>query len=307
MSYAITIGEALVDMIESRHGAETVYRPVPGGSPLNIAVGLARLGVPVEFVGSFGDDPLGDRLRAFLTENGVGLRGSFVTGIATSLAMTTFEGPDPRFTFYGSPHSFGVLGPEHLVQPLLAEAALIHCGSISLLEENVYRAALSAFGATGPLKTLDPNVRPSLIEDLDRYRSSMERLFHMVDVVKLSAEDASLLYPGSSEQIARRIGELGVRVVIITLGAQGAMALLNDRVLRVSGREVEAVDTTGAGDAFMAAVIAELVRAPFSMTTDDWQAILGFAVDVSALACCEAGGATAMPTREAVAARFGAR
>jgi fructokinase len=216
--------------------------------------------------------------------------------------MTTFEGPEPRFTFYGSPHSFGVLGPEHLAQPLLDEAAVIHCGSISLLEESVYRAAVSAFETTGPLKTLDPNVRPSLIEDLDRYRSSMERLFQMVDVVKLSAEDASLLYPDSTEQIARRIGEIGVRVVIITLGVGGAMALLDGRILRVSGREVEAVDTTGAGDAFMAAVIAELVRAP--VATDDWLSILGFAVDVSALACCEPGGATAMPTREAVAARF---
>ncbi len=302
MSYVVAIGEALIDMIEGRCDGEPIYRPTPGGSPLNIAVGLARLGVPVEFVGSFADDALGRRLREFLADNGVGLEGSVEVEADTSLAVTTFEGPDPQFTFYGSPHSYGLLAPE-LPRALIKEAAVVHCGSISLLEEPVYRAALAAFSVEGPKKTVDPNVRRSLIVDLDAYRSSLERLFAMADLVKLSAYDAAVLYPGSPEETARRIRQLGAGGVVVTLGASGALGVLDDQMLRVGGREVEAVDTTGAGDAFMAALIAELLKGPSSPS--QWGTALEFAVDVSALTCCSPGGATAMPTREAIEARFG--
>lgn len=303
MSYVVVIGEALIDMIEGRCDGEPIYRPMPGGSPLNVAVGLARLGVPVEFVGSFADDPLGRRLREFLVDNGVGLEGSVEVEADTSLAVTTFDGPDPQFTFYGSPHSFGLLAPERLPRALLEEAAVVHCGSISLLEEPVYRTALAAFSVEGPKKTVDPNVRSSLIVDLDAYRSSLERLFTMADLVKLSAYDAAVLYPGSPEETARRIRQLGARAVVVTLGARGALAVLDDQMLRVEGREVEAVDTTGAGDAFMAALIARLLKGPTSPS--EWGTALAFAVDVSALTCCSPGGATAMPTREAIDARYG--
>ncbi|MDP8959617.1 MAG: carbohydrate kinase [Actinomycetota bacterium] len=302
--YALALGEALVDMIEADCRGEPVYRPAPGGSPFNVAIGLARLGVPVEFVGSFGSDPLGARLRAYLADHGVRLTGSPVVDVPTSLAVTTFEGPDPRFTFYGSPHSFGLLDPERLDDALVAGARAVHCGSISLLEEPVYRAALRAFSLEGPIRTIDPNVRPSLVADFEAYRRSLEALFARADVVKLSADDAQALYSEEGEGVLRRIRALGDPQVVLTLASRGCLALIGEELIEVPGRPVEAVDTTGAGDAFVAAVIAGLMEDDAPPTADRWERILEFAVAVSALTCCAPGGATAIPTREEVAERF---
>ena len=299
--YVVSIGEALIDLIEDR--SQGFLRPVPGGSVLNVAVGVARLGVSSEFLGSFGGDGFADMLRSFLKENNVGNLGSVDSELPTSLAVTTFAGADPSFAFYGTPPSYGLLRPEDLDKGVLQGASLIHTGSIGLLEDPMYRAAAAAFSIDGPVKTIDPNVRLSLIEDRGSFRASTERLFGMVDLVKLSSEDATALYPGSLGEIAARIAEFGPRAVIVTLGPDGALANFAGDEVRVEGRSVDAIDTTGAGDAFMAAVITEIVRCGFPTTVDDLRGMLEFAVEVSALTCCTSGGSTAIPTRAEVEAQ----
>jgi fructokinase len=167
----------------------------------------------------------------------------------------------------------------------------------------MYRAAAAAFSIDGPVKTIDPNVRLSMIEDRGGFRASTERLFGMVDLVKLSSEDATAMYPGSLGEIAARIAQFGPRAVIVTLGPEGALANFAGDEVRVEGRSVDAIDTTGAGDAFMAAVITEIVRSGFPTTVDDWRGMLEFAVAVSAFTCCASGGSTAIPTRPEVEAQ----
>ena len=299
---AVVIGEALIDLIEDSDTG--LLTPVPGGSPLNVAVAVARLGSGVEFVTSFGRDGFADRIQSFLRENGVGTTGSVTHDVHTSFALTTFEGPDPSYAFYGHPHSYGLFAPSDLEGDLVANASVIHSGSIGLLEPSMYEAALNAFQRTPALKTLDPNVRESLIDDMAAYREKMDSLFRLVDVVKMSIEDAQVLYDKTVDGILSHVANFGASVVVITDGPRGARALIEGTHTVIPGRTVDAIDTTGAGDAFMGAVIAEIVSGGRPSSPEGWSDILSFASDVSACACCSVGGATAMPTREEMAARF---
>jgi fructokinase len=304
-AYAVSIGEALVDMLEGESDGQAVYRPMAGGSPMNVAVGLARLGDRVEFVGSFGSDPLGERLREFLAGTGVGLRGSVQVDSPTSLALTAFAGSEPHFSFYGSPHSFGQLGPDRLDRALIERAKVVHFGSISLLEAPVLDTVRVVCATDGPMRTLDPNVRPDLLRDVDGYRALMDELYRHVDLVKLSADDARVLYPGELEAAARRVQAAGVPTVVLTMSADGALLLHGDELVHLPNRDIEAVDATGGGDATMAGLIHGLLASEPPIGLDRWREILRFALDVAALTVLAAGGATAMPTRAAVEARFG--
>ncbi|HEY5891006.1 MAG TPA: carbohydrate kinase [Acidimicrobiia bacterium] len=299
--YAVVIGEALIDLIEDRNTGHLT--PVPGGSPLNVAVAVARLGSGVEFVTSFGRDGFADRLQSFLGENGVETTGSVTHDVLTSFALTTFDGPNPRYAFYGHPHSYGLFAPSDLKGDLVDRASVVHAGSIGLLEPSMYAAAMSAFQRTELMRTLDPNVRGSLIDDILVFRQRLESLFGLVDVVKMSIEDAQVLYDRPVDEILSRVADFGASVVVITDGPHGARALIDGTHTVIPGRTVDAIDTTGAGDAFMGAIIAEMVRIG-RPSPAGWSDILSFAVEVSACACCSIGGATAMPTRKEVAARF---
>jgi fructokinase len=109
MGYAVVLGEALVDLLESECDGEPVYRQAVGGGPLNVAVGVARLGGAVQFVGSLGDDVLADRIRDLLGGAGVGTAGTVTVSAPTALAVATFAGAEPDFRFYGEPPSYGLL------------------------------------------------------------------------------------------------------------------------------------------------------------------------------------------------------
>ena len=105
MGYAVVLGESLVDLLESDVNGEMIYRQAIGGAPLNVAVGATRLGGDVQFGGTLGNDILGDRIAGFLRKVGVGTLGLKRVPVPTTLAVTTFEGAEPTFTFYGEPPS----------------------------------------------------------------------------------------------------------------------------------------------------------------------------------------------------------
>jgi sugar/nucleoside kinase (ribokinase family) len=303
--YAVSIGEALLDLLEGECDGQPVYRPMAGGSPMNVAVGLARLGDRVEFLGSFGNDPLAGRLRGFLADAGVGLTGSVTAATPTTLALTAFAGSEPHFSFYGSPHSFGLLDPERLDRGLVEQAKVVHFGSISLLEPPVLEAVRLVCAIDGPARTLDPNVRPDLLRDVDGYRALMDELYPHVDLVKLSADDAGVLYPGTPEAAAFRVQAAGAGTVVVTLGPAGALLLHDDELVHLPNRDIQAVDATGGGDATMAGLIHGLLVSDPPVGFGRWQELLRFALDVAALTVLAPGGATAMPTLEAVRTRWG--
>src|SRR5690606_35407904 len=263
MRYAVVLGEALVDLLEGERDGQLVFRQAIGGAPLNVAVGVARLGGAVEFAGSLGDDVFADRIRAFLDAAGVGLRGVVQAAVPTTLAVATFTGAEPDFRFYGDPPSYSFFSPQSVDPALYTEAAVLYCGSVALLCPSVLAAARMAWERTPGLRVFDPNVRPQLLTTVEAHyelRDVVAEFAAEADGVKMSAADAAVLYgEAAPREVAQRLRAAGARTVVITLGAEGARVATGNDVATLPAPTVRAVDTTGAGDAVMAALIAELL------------------------------------------------
>jgi fructokinase len=288
VGYAMVMGEALIDLLEADLDGERIYRQAIGGAPLNVAVGVARLGGDVRFAGTLSTDVLGDRMAAFLRAAGVDGQGVRRVGVPTTLAVTTFEGAEPTFTFYGEPPSYALLTPADLDVPAIAGAAVLYAGSISLLREPFLAAARAAWSTAGPLRVFDPNVRPTLLPGtaaVDALRDLTEEFFATADLVKLSSADA----------------------VVVTCGSRGAHVATRDGATDIPAPLVEAVDATGAGDSVMAALISRLLTGGRPTGPAAWTGHVRFALSVAGLVCERQGGATAMPTPADLLARWGDR
>jgi fructokinase len=300
---AVVVGEALVDLIETGSGDDTVFRPLVGGAPLNVAAGLARLGANVEFVAAVGTDPLGQRVWDLLGRLGVGTRCCVRVSAPTTLAVTSLRDAVPDFTFYGE--SFAHVGPQAVDRDLVASAAVLYCGSIALMYSPSREAAQDAWATHGPLKVLDPNVRPKLLADRDALRRTVEEFASTADVVKLSAPDAAVLFELEPMPAARHLRSVGAAAVVVTLGADGAFVATDGATVEVPAPAVDLVDTTGAGDAHAAALIYGLLNDGPPIDEDGWRVLLGFANAAAALACQVPGGAAAMPDLAAIRALHG--
>ncbi|MFI1987885.1 carbohydrate kinase [Actinoplanes sp. NPDC020271] len=308
MGYAVVLGEALIDLLEADLGGEQIYRQAIGGAPLNVAVGVARLGGRVEYAGTLSTDVLGDRIAAFLTETGVGERGVRRVDVPTTLAVTTFEGAEPGFTFYGEPPSYALLAPGDLDQATLAGAEVLYTGSICLLREPFRATARQAWAGFGGIRVFDPNVRPKLLPDeaaLTALRDLVEEFFATADLVKLSSADAQLLYGDSDPAAAAdRIRALGAGTVVVTCGAQGAHVAAADGAVMLPAPAVAAIDATGAGDSVMGALVRRLLADGRPSGLAAWEGHVRYALAVAGLVCERQGGATAMPTPTELAARW---
>jgi fructokinase len=310
MGYAVVLGEALVDLLETEIGGELTYRQAIGGAPLNVAVGVTRLGGEVQYAGSLSDDVLGDRIAAFLRRTGVGMRLARRVAVPTTLAVTTFEGAEPTFTFYGEPPSYALLEAGDVDTELVAGADVVYTGSICLLREPFRSAARAAWATPGPLKVFDPNVRPTLLPDaaaVTALRELVEGFFATADVVKLSSADAEVLYDGAAPAAAADlILKLGARAVVVTWGAKGAYVATAEGGSMLAAPAVAAIDATGAGDSVMGALIRRLLSDGMPADLDGWHRNVRFALAVAGLVCERQGGATAMPTNEELTTRWGA-
>lgn len=248
---ALVIGEALIDIVE-RDG-EVVGEHV-GGSPLNVAVGLARLGRGVDFLTHIGEDARGRRITDHLHSAGVDLVAGSAAAHRTPTARAMLdEAGSARYEF---DIEWALAGTPEVAPPLVA-----HTGSIATVLEPGCRATAALLDTYHPSATItfDPNVRPALIEDPDAARSRIDRLVERADVVKVSDEDLRWLYPDRTpKQIARTWLESGPSMVAVTLGDQGAFAMCTAGSARVAAQQVDVVDTVGAGDAFMAGLVDAL-------------------------------------------------
>ncbi len=309
MRYAAIMGEALVDLLESHDDGHPLYRPAIGGGPLNVAVGVSRLGGDAEFIGALSDDVWGERISAFLATAGVGTAGVRRTPAPTTLAVTTFAGPEPHFRFYGEPPSYGRISPGDLDPSLVTRATVLYAGSISLLTEPFIGAALRAWALPGPLRVFDPNVRPALLPDqaaVTRLRDLVERFAATADLIKLSSADVAVLYDGIEvPETARRLRAIGAGSVVITCGPDGAWVHTGTDTAAIPAPAVNAVDATGAGDAVMAALIARMLETGAPGDTAQRLDDTRFALRVAALVCERRGAAAIMPTRDELGRRWG--
>ncbi|WP_166906336.1 carbohydrate kinase [Mycobacterium sp. DL440] len=256
MSRALVIGEALIDIVERGHerasgtarGDRTEY---VGGSPLNVAVGLGRLGRGVDFLTHIADDDRGKRIVDYVENSGVQLVSGSTSATRTPTAMATLDAA-------GSAHYQFDIDWQLSGTPEVATPLLLHTGSIATVLEPGCRAAASLLDAYRMSATIsfDPNIRPDVIRDDDIARGRIDRLIERADIVKASEDDLRWLDPRHSpEQIARAWLEAGPSIVTVTSGERGAFAVCRAGLVSVPARSVQVVDTVGAGDAFMTGLL----------------------------------------------------
>jgi fructokinase len=248
---ALVIGEALIDIVV-RDG-EVIGEHV-GGSPLNVAVGLARLGRGVDFLTHIGEDARGRRITEYLKSSGVELVSGSTTADHTPTAQATLD--ESGKAAYVFDIDWELSGTPEVAPPLVA-----HTGSIATILEPGCRATAALLDAYHLSATIsfDPNVRPALIEDDEQARTRIDRLVEKCDLVKASDEDLQWIDPNRTpEQVAKTWQGLGPAIVAVTTGENGAFAVCEAGIARVQAQPVDVVDTVGAGDAFMTGLIDAL-------------------------------------------------
>lgn len=249
----LVIGEALVDIVREAAGAHVEH---VGGSPANVAVGLARLDHPVRLATALGADQRGERIADHLTGHGVQLTKRSITTHPTSTAQVTFD-PDHNATYEFDLH--WNLAPVKVA----GRDVHIHSGSLATALEPGATNARTAMAENRESATLsyDPNIRPGIMGDLDVVRSGVEDLLSIVDVVKASSDDIELLYPGrSAEEAIEHWLSFGPALVVLTLGPGGvAFRTRSGAVTSLPTRAAQVVDTVGAGDSFMAGLLSGLM------------------------------------------------
>ena len=248
---ALVIGEALIDIVE-RDGH--IIGEHVGGSPLNVAVGLARLGRGVDFLTHIGDDARGRRISEYVKSSGAELVSGSVTADHTPTALATLdESGKAQYVF---DIDWKLSGTSEVGPPLV-----VHTGSIATVLEPGCRATAALLDAYHLAATIscDPTGRPALIQDVAQARGRIDRLVERCDVVKASDEDLHWIDPNRTpEQVAQTWLGLGPAIVAVTMGERGAFAMCAAGVARVQARPVDVVDTVGAGDAFMTGLIDAL-------------------------------------------------
>ena len=297
----VSCGEALIDFVPlAGAGGEAGYRPLPGGSPFNVAIAAARLGQPAGFLSRVSRDFFGDQLVASLEANGVD-SGLVVRGDESStLAFVSLEpGQEPRYAFFNTGAADRSLIAADVPDSLPAGIDCLHFGSFSLAVEPAATtlAALMRREAGNRVISLDPNVRPTLVGERNAYVARVEALVRLATIVKVSAADLDWLYPGESvETVAARWRDSGPSVLAVTLGERGAFGLTATVRAEAGGAPVELVDTVGAGDSFQAGLLvrlAELGRLSrdglTGLTEADLADALAFAGRAAAITCTRAG------------------
>ncbi|PSW20732.1 aminoimidazole riboside kinase [Photobacterium sanctipauli] len=294
-------GDAVVDLIPDE---KNTYLKCPGGAPANVAVANARLGGKSRFFGRVGDDPMGRFMRETLDDEGVDTRYMVLDPEKrTSTVVVDLDNDGERsFTFMVKPSADQFLDIGDV--PEFAKHQWLHCCSIALANEPSRGAT---FGAMAKMKeaggyiSFDPNLREEVWHSSEEMKAVVLEAIKMACVVKVS--DGELMYLTGTETIEEGLRSLPVenhQLLIITLGAKGALVVFNREQRLISGKSVQPVDTTGAGDAFVGGMLAKLSQ------IDDWrnweaiQQAVHWANACGAIATTKKGAMSALPSHESM-------
>jgi fructokinase len=299
-------GEALIDLIPDPVKLNA-YDAVLGGSPYNVAIGLARLGSQTAFVSRISEDGNGEALAAGLADNGVDLafvlRDKRPSTLAFVMRGTARTGS--RYSFYLDATSFD--GPWPFPATWPKGARHLHVGSISAVDPRHGEGVVEALKAARQHGTAsyDPNIRPLVTPDRASVAALVERQASLAHVVKASEEDLQWLYPGRAvEESLAAWAAMGARFCVATVGERGALAMLDGERVEVPAPRIEVVDTVGAGDSFMSALLSAMdhdsalgadAGSPSPAALEQW---LRFAATASAITCTRKGSDP--PTRAEV-------
>ncbi|GJZ80987.1 probable fructokinase-6, chloroplastic [Tanacetum coccineum] len=312
-SLVVCFGEMLIDFVPTINGlalAEApAFKKAPGGAPANVAVGIARLGGSSAFIGKVGEDEFGYMLADILKENNVNNEGMrFDPGARTALAFVTLKKDGEReFMFYRNPSADMLLEESELDLDLIRKAKIFHYGSISLITEpckSAHIAATKVAKDAGVLLSYDPNLRLPLWPSAESAREGILSIWDTADIIKISEEEIVFLTNGEDpydDNVVRKLYHENLKLLLVTEGPDGCRYYTKEFSGRVKGIKVDPVDTTGAGDAFVAGVLSK-IAADTSLLKDEKRLrdALRFANACGAITVTERGAIPALPTTEAV-------
>lgn len=262
----LSCGEALIDMLpRTTAQGEAAFAPYAGGALFNTAIAVGRLGVPSGFVSGLSRDLFGEQLQATLRAAGVDTSASVVSDRPTTLAWVRLVDGHATYVFYDEGTALRMLTLADM-PPIAADVAAMVFGCISLVGEPCGSAyeALQAREAPARVTLLDPNIRRAFIDVMgseEALRARLSRMTARADIWKASDEDLSwVMGSGDPEAHARAILDMGPKLVLVTLGGSGALAVSRAATIRVPAPKVTVADTVGAGDTFTAGVLVALHR-----------------------------------------------
>jgi fructokinase len=306
----VTCGELLIDFVATEVGVTLAqasqFQKAPGGAPANVAVGIARLGHRVGFMGLVGDDEFGHFLADTLSSNAVDIGGlRFSTQARTALAFVSLLAQGERdFMFYRHPSADMLWRSEDIDPAYTANTRIFHYGSISLIHEPSRSATLTALTyakRNGALLSYDPNLRLSLWPSPDAARTGMLTGWQHAEVIKVSEEELYFLSEESSLECAvSSLWHQHLHLLVVTQGKDGCTYFTPEARGHVPGFAVHAKDTTGAGDAFVAGMLSGLLTADLIWEKAVIERALTLGNAVGALSTTQIGAISSLPSLETV-------
>jgi fructokinase len=309
----VCLGELLIDFVAQETGKlvgdVSGFQKAAGGAPANVAVAIRRLGRLSAFLGQVGDDPFGHYLADVLRADGVNIDGLRFSAVArTALAFVSLADNGERsFVFYRHPSADMLYQPQDIELSVLASAKIFHFGSITLITDPSRSATLQAATIArqnGAMISYDPNLRLALWDSPQSAKAGMLLGMGYADIVKISEEE--LLFLVGKDDVTPLFNHYpDLKLILITRGEKGSIAHTRQgKIADQKGYSVEAVDTTGAGDSFMAGVLVGILEheTDYSEHFDD---ILAFANAVGAITTTGRGAIPSLPTRDQVQAFIG--
>ncbi|KAJ8466305.1 hypothetical protein OPV22_028857 [Ensete ventricosum] len=308
----VSFGEMLIDFVPTEAGVSlaeaSAFLKAPGGAPANVAIAVARLGGRAAFVSKLGDDEFGHMLAAILREKGVSDAGVvFDAGARTALAFVTLLADGEReFMFYRNPSADMLLTAAELNVDLIRNGAIFHYGSISLIAEPCRSAHLKAMELAkeaGALLSYDPNLRLPLWPSPEEARKQILSIWDKADIVKVSGAELEFLtgHDSVEDEVALRLWRPSLKLLLVTLGDKGCKYFTKDFRGTVGSFTVKQVDTTGAGDAFVGALLQGIVEDRSALQDEKkLRQVLRFANACGAITATKKGAIPSLPSASEV-------
>lgn len=314
----VALGELLIDFTQNGKSAQgnPIFEANPGGAPCNVLSMLTRLGHKPAFIGKVGDDGFGHQLEQALLEVGIDtVNLKFDQEVHTTLAIVqTFENGDRDFSFYRKPGADMMITKEEVQEKLLENTRAFHFGTLSMTDEKNTEAtkyALDLAKESGALITFDPNIRMPLWDTQEHLREAMSYGMERCHVLKIS--DNEIQWFTGEEDFDAGVEKLrekyDIPLILVSMGPEGSRAYYRDMIVsQAPFLQENTIETTGAGDTFMACVIHKVLNYGLAdLDTEKLQEMLCFANAAASLITTKKGALRVMPTKEDVAALIAQR
>ncbi|XP_008800140.1 fructokinase-1-like [Phoenix dactylifera] len=305
--FVVSFGEMIIDFVPTVAGVSLAEAPgfvkAPGGAPANAAIAVARLGGHVAFIGKLGADEFGFMLAAILKDNGVNDKGVVFDDTArTGLSFVTLRNDGERdFMFYRNPSADMLLRESELNLDLVRRATIFHYGSISLIEEpcrSTQLAAMEIAKKAGALLSFDPNLRLRLWESPKDAQALIMRIWKQSNIIKVSDAEVEFLTNKDAveDDAVMSLWHPELKLLLVTLGGKGCKYYTKDFRGTVKGIAVKPVDTTGAGDAFVGAMLRKIADDQSTLQDEKkLTEVLRFANACGAITTTKRGAIPALP------------